>query len=236
MRRAAIVVAAGTGTRMGADMPKALMPVAGRPLLAWSVETLSRCQLIDHVVVVAPSGHERPTRMALGVELANLSVTAGGASRARSVLAGLERIPTNTEQVVIHDAARPLVTAEHLRSVLAGIVDADGAIIAAPAADTIKRATADLTIAETLDRSELWLAQTPQAFVVARLRAAAAQAERRGDLDAATDCASLIEAIGGTVRVVPSASANQKVTTPADLDPIASLLAARAAAEREASC
>jgi 2-C-methyl-D-erythritol 4-phosphate cytidylyltransferase len=224
----AIVVAAGSGTRMGADMPKALIPVAGRPLLAWSILALDASEQVDGIVVVAPPGHERPTEMALGETAELLATTIGGSSRGRSVAKGLDEVPEEVDRVLVHDAARPLLTPDHVAMVLAGMEDADGAIIAAPVADTIKRTDGELDIVETVDRSAHWLAQTPQAFrtdVLAR----AIEVALEGDyIDTSTDCAAMVEAVGGVVRVVPSVLPNHKVTTPADLDVVAPLLEARA--------
>jgi 2-C-methyl-D-erythritol 4-phosphate cytidylyltransferase len=227
MTTVAIVVAAGSGTRMGADMPKALIPLAGRPLVAWSILALNASDRVDGIVVVAPPGHERPTEMALGETAEPLAMTTGGSSRGRSVAAGLDEVPEGADRILVHDAARPLLTADHISMVLAGIEGVDGAIIAAPVADTIKRTDDDLRIVETVDRSVHWLAQTPQAFRTESLLSAIDIALEGGDIDTSTDCAAMVEAMGGVVRVVPSVLPNQKVTTPSDLDLVAPLLEAR---------
>jgi len=129
--------------------------------------------------------------------------------------------------VLVHDAARPLVQPALVGAVLDGIAGAEGAIAASPLADTLKRAAEGLLIGETVDRDGLWQAQTPQAFPLATLRAALEAAAAAGTLAAATDCASLVEAAGGRVRLVPSGAPNPKVTTPADLAIAEALLAAR---------
>jgi len=227
MTTVAIVVAAGSGTRMGADMPKALIPLAGRPLLAWSILALDASEQIDGIVVVAPPGYERATKMALGETAELLAMAVGGASRGRSVAAGLEEIPEGVDRVLVHDAARPLLTTDHISMVLGGIEDADGAIIAAPVADTIKRTDDDLTIVDTVDRSVHWLAQTPQAFYLEPLVGAIEVAIEGDYIDTSTDCAAMVEAMGGQVRVVPSVLPNQKVTTPTDIDVVTPLLEAR---------
>ncbi|MDH3226228.1 MAG: 2-C-methyl-D-erythritol 4-phosphate cytidylyltransferase [Thermoleophilia bacterium] len=227
MTTVAIVVAAGSGTRMGADMPKALIPLAGRPLVAWSIWALNASDRVDGIVVVAPPGHERPMGMALGETAELLAMTTGGSSRGRSVAAGLGEVPEGADRILVHDAARPLLSPDHISMVLAGIEDADGAIIAAPAADTIKRTDDDLHIVETIDRSVHWLAQTPQAFRTESF-ARAIEVALEGDyIDTCTDCAAMVEAMGGAVRVVPSVLPNQKVTTPSDLEIVAQLLEAR---------
>jgi 2-C-methyl-D-erythritol 4-phosphate cytidylyltransferase len=119
--------------------------------------------------------------------------------------------------VLVHDAARPLLTPALVAAVLDGLDGVDGAIAASPLADTLKRAGEDMLIAGTVDRAGLWRAETPQAFHAPALRAAVAAAERAGTLAAATDCASMVEANGGRVRIVASGAPNLKVTTPADL-------------------
>jgi 2-C-methyl-D-erythritol 4-phosphate cytidylyltransferase len=214
----AILLAGGAGVRMGAGLPKALVPLAGRPLLAWSLEVLAAAPSVDEVVVVAPAGHEAATATALGEAVPRKRVVPGGASRAESLMAGLAHLAPESRRVVVHDAARPLLRPDLVDGVLAALEDADGALAAAPLADTLKRAADGLLVAGTLDRSGLWLAQTPQAFRTPVLRAAAAAAAAAGRLDAATDCASLVEAEGGRVRLVPWPSPNPKVTTPADLE------------------
>jgi 2-C-methyl-D-erythritol 4-phosphate cytidylyltransferase len=226
MRTIAVVVAAGAGVRMGAGMPKALVPLAGRPMVAWSLEALERSGRIERTLVMAPAGRVRETEMALGAVAGRAEVLEGGASRAESVWAGV-RAADEAELVLVHDAARPLVQPALVGAVLDGIAGAEGAIAASPLADTLKRAAEGLLIGETVDRDGLWQAQTPQAFPLATLRAALEAAAAAGTLAAATDCASLVEAAGGRVRLVPSGAPNPKVTTPADLAIAEALLAAR---------
>jgi 2-C-methyl-D-erythritol 4-phosphate cytidylyltransferase len=219
------VVAGGAGVRMGAGMPKALMPLAGRPLVSWCLEALADAERVEATLVVAPSGHGTEMEAALGRGPAAgtlAGVVPGGATRARSVLAGLRALPAGVERVIVHDAARPLLRPELADAVVDAVEGADGAIAAAPLADTLKQVAddalgADLVIARTLDRAGLWRAETPQGF---RLDALLTAFERSlpAALDAATDCASLVEANGGRVRIVPSLAPNLKVTTPADLD------------------
>jgi 2-C-methyl-D-erythritol 4-phosphate cytidylyltransferase len=223
---AAIVVAAGAGVRMGAGMPKALMPVAGRALAAWCLEALDASDAIDEVVVVGPPGQEAELAHALGLDLAQ--VITGGSSRAESVACGLESLDRDVELVLVHDAARPLVRPELIAAVIAGVGDGDGAIAAAPLSDTPKRVGSDHLIAETPARAGLWLAQTPQVFRRAALDQAFAAARADDRLAEATDCASRVEEIGGRVVVVASLWPNLKVTTPSDIR-IAELLLGDAA-------
>ncbi len=200
----ALLVAAGSGERLGADVPKAFVTLGGETLLARSLRAIREAG-IEEVVVALPAGHDAPPG-ARGVP--------GGSVRSASVLAALAA--STGDPVVVHDAARPLATPELFRSVLRELESsgADGVVAAAPVTDTLKRAR-DGDVVETLDRSELWAIQTPQAFRRAAL-------ERALDVDdatlaAATDDAWLVERAGGTVRVVEGPPENLKVTTPRDL-------------------
>ncbi|MDX6555903.1 MAG: 2-C-methyl-D-erythritol 4-phosphate cytidylyltransferase [Miltoncostaeaceae bacterium] len=225
----AVVLAGGAGVRMGTDVPKALLPLAGRPMLAWSVVAMAAAPEVTRLVVVAPAGLEADVARALDGLAGVSAVVGGGSSRPRSVRAGLAAAPEEDGPVLVHDAARPLLTPALVAAVLAGLEGADGAIAAAPLADTLKRAGEDGAIACTVDREGLWRAETPQAFLLSTLRDAIARADAAGVLDLATDCASLVEAAGGRVRLVPSAEPNLKVTTPLDLAVAEVLLTAREA-------
>ena len=210
----ALLVAAGSGERLGASRPKAFVEVAGRPMLEWSLAAL-RAAAIETVVVALPEGEAAPAGC-IGVP--------GGATRSDSVRRALGAAPPS-EAVVVHDAARPLVTPEVFSATLAALEQADGAIAAAPVPDTIKEAGPDRRVTATLERSRLWAIQTPQAF----RRAVLERALDVGDdvLAAATDDAWLVERAGGTVVVVPSSPANFKITTRHDLRVAEQLLAAR---------
>lgn len=225
MPTAAIALAAGAGVRMGAGMPKALLPVAGRPLLCWSLDALAASPEIDRIVLVVPDGRAREVEMAIGGAVTPFAVVAGGETRAHSVAAGLAAAG-DVDRVLVHDTARPLVTPELVARVLDALGDAEGALAAAPLADTLKRAGDGLLVGETVDREGLWRAETPQAFRAGRLAEGIDAARREGRLGQATDCASLLERIGAPVRIVPSAAPNPKLTTPGDLDLIERLLAA----------
>jgi 2-C-methyl-D-erythritol 4-phosphate cytidylyltransferase len=221
----AVIAAAGSGERLGAGGPKAFVPLAGRPLVEWSLEAMRAAPSVRSIVVACPPGDEHD----LGDDV---EIVPGGATRSQSVLNALEAV--DTELVAIHDAARPLATAELLEEVVALLAtdpEAAGAIAATPVTDTIKRAgSADATkaafarsgpadaafvIEATVDRASLWAAQTPQVFRVEALRAALdVPPEAR---DTATDEAMLVEQAGGLVLIHPSSPRNLKVTTPTDL-------------------
>jgi 2-C-methyl-D-erythritol 4-phosphate cytidylyltransferase len=213
----AIVVAAGEGRRLGGDRPKAFVGFAGQVLLAYSVELLEQHAAVDAIVLVVPAGWEEPATL-VAEELAAGKVraaVAGGLSRSQSVQAGLSEVDQQAGVIVVHDAARPLADDALLTRVLEGLSGgADGVVPALPVSDTIKRVR-DGSVTETLDRSELWAVQTPQAFLGASLRAAYERPTE--ELAVATDCAGLVEAAGMTVAVVDGSPANVKLTGPADL-------------------
>jgi 2-C-methyl-D-erythritol 4-phosphate cytidylyltransferase len=186
-------------------------------MLQWSIDALSAVDEVDRIVVALPPGVPAPPGT-VGV--------AGGAARSQSVRAAL-RAAGDTDVVVVHDAARPLVTPEIVRDCIDALAahGCDGAIAAAPVTDTIKESRGQ-EVVRTLDRSCLWAIQTPQVFTRAALERALDCADE--DLAAATDDASLVESGGGTVRLVPASRDNMKVTTPLDLRVAELLLAERA--------
>jgi len=217
----AVLAAAGSGERLGADRPKAFVRLGERVLLAESLERLDASDWIDAIVVVAPPGWEEPSIL-LAEELGCSKVSAcvgGGPSRAESVRLGLAEVPDDAAVVLVHDAARPFLQDEVIGRVLGALNEGwDGAVPVLPVTDTVKRVDADRVV-ETLDRTELRFVQTPQAFVASVLRDAFA-----GDLYSASDCASLVEARGGRIKAVPGDPRLVKVTEASDLDRAAALL------------
>lgn len=218
----AILVAAGRGERLGDERPKAFARLGGRVLLAESLERLDGSGWVDAIVVVAPPEWEEAV-IVLAEELAAGKVAAsvtGGATRADSVRAGLAEVPEDAAVVLVHDAARPLLSDEVIERVLQPLAEGfDGAVPGLPVADTVKRVKGGVVV-ETLDRTELVAVQTPQAFVAPALRSALASA----DSSRATDCASSVEARGGRVKVVEGDPRLLKITTPADLAQVESWL------------
>jgi 2-C-methyl-D-erythritol 4-phosphate cytidylyltransferase/2-C-methyl-D-erythritol 2,4-cyclodiphosphate synthase len=207
MTIAAILVAGGTGDRYGAKTPKQFLLLAGRPVIRHAAEALSR-----EVDLVQPVGDAAPILAALR-GMACLPAVPGGATRQASVHAGLEAlVPHAPDIVLVHDAARPLIPLGTIPALLAALQHAPGAIPAVPVADTLKRGS-DGRIVETVSRAGLFRAQTPQAFRFPTLLAA----HRAGTADAATDDASLLEATGQTVLLVPGADENIKLTYPEDM-------------------
>jgi 2-C-methyl-D-erythritol 4-phosphate cytidylyltransferase len=214
-----LLVAAGSGERLGAGAPKAFVPCAGRPMLDWSLDVLS--EACDSVVVAVPPGFDG--QVGGGQRVA---VVAGAAVRSGSVRAALAAAP-DAGVAVVHDAARPLVTRELVERCLSALADDwDGAVAAARATDTLKEARLeDGGVVRTLARERVWAVQTPQAFRADTLRRALAVDDAA--LAAASDDAALVEAAGGAVRVVEAPVDNVKVTTPLDLRIAEELLYAR---------
>jgi len=221
----AVLVAAGRGERLGEDRPKAFVRLGGLPLLAEPLRRLDESEWIDAVVLVAPPGWEEPSIL-LAEELGASKVSAcvpGGETRTDSVRAGVAEVPDDATAILVHDAARPLLVDDVIARVLAALGDGfDGAVPGLPVADTVKRVSGEGVVGETLPRGELIAVQTPQAFVPAALRAALEHAST--SLLQATDCASLVEANGGRIRVVEGDERLLKVTTRADLERVAAWL------------
>lgn len=206
----ALILAAGSGERLGAGVPKALVPLCGRSLMQWSIDALKAVRGVDQIVVALPEGVAAPegTR---GVR--------GGAVRSESVAEALRAADPGDDSdiVLVHDAARPLLTPALAEAVIAALrerADVQAAIAAAPVSDTIKRAEEGVVV-ETLDRRKLWAIQTPQVFRRAALQRALEQPVEV--LAQATDDAWLIERDGGRVAIVPAGAENIKVTTGFDL-------------------
>ena len=222
----AILAAAGRGDRLGLDRPKAFAPLNDRPLVAEALERLDASDWIEGIVVAAPPEWEEPCIL-VAEEVAAGKVAAtvtGGESRSESVRAALSEVPEEATVVLVHDAARPLVTDEVIGRVITGLADGwDGAVPALPIADAVKRVEGDAVV-ETLDREGLVTVQTPQAFVASALRDALSDPTLQQAVAKSLDCASLVEARGGRVRVVEGDPQLLKVTEPADLELVAGWL------------
>lgn len=220
-----ILVAGGTGRRFGGTEPKQFQPLGGRPML---VVTASRfvglANLGRMIVVVAPDATERAAAMLAPLGLP-LRFAAAGAERQHSVASGIGALDPECAIVAVHDAARPLVALADVEACVAAARATGAALLATPVPDTVKR-VADGRILETVPRSDLWLAQTPQIFRTDVLRRAHATAPADG---AATDDAALVELLGLPVAIVRGDPRNRKVTTPDDLLWAESVLAAESA-------
>lgn len=216
-KTAVIIPAAGSGQRLGAKQPKALVPLRGRPLLAWTLEALAAAGPFLECVVLAPEGAESSIRAAIGEARSELAaqvqVVNGGATRGASVARGLAALDQDPALVVVHDAARPLVSSELLRRVLEA-AQASGAATAARRPVDSMREDQDGG-SRPIDRSRLWSVETPQAFRFELLRLAHERARQEGV--EATDDASLVERFGTPIQVVEGRAANLKVTLRDDL-------------------
>lgn len=211
----AILVAAGRGERMGAGRPKAFLELHGRTLLEWSASAFQRAPSVTGIIAVVPESAREEARRLLAAFDKTRDVVAGGARRQDSVQAGLAVVPPGFAGIVlVHDAARPLVDVDVIEAVGAAAQTYGAALPVLPVADTIKRVS-DGLVQETIDRTQLGAAQTPQGFGCALLREACAEAER--DTATLTDECMAVERLGRPVAVVDGSPRNRKITTPDDL-------------------
>lgn len=225
MRCSAIIVAAGSGVRLRMETPKAFVALGGRTILNYSLRTIASVAEIEEAVITVPERMRRRAREE--VERAGLQIPVkliiGGLERQDSVRAALALTSAEAEIVVVHDAARPFAAPSLFSACIGAIGGADGAIVAIPAADTLKRVE-NCTIIQTVERKGLWQAQTPQAFKRRILVAAHDRAAR--ERWTVTDDADLVERCGGKVEIIEGSAKNLKITAPADLE-IAEAVASR---------
>ncbi|NLY43687.1 MAG: 2-C-methyl-D-erythritol 4-phosphate cytidylyltransferase [Clostridiaceae bacterium] len=213
----AIIVAAGSGTRMGYSKNKLFLTIADRPVLAYTLQSFEECKMIDEVILVT-----RQEDIMLCKEIIDISgsgkvskIIAGGRERQHSVYNGLKEISNNAALVAVHDGARPFVLPEHIEAAVKSAWEHGAAALGVRVKDTIKVVDEDLNIVKTPDRSRLWSVQTPQVFRVDILKAAHEEAAREG-IEATDDCA-LVERMGYTVKMVEGSYKNIKITTPEDI-------------------
>lgn len=227
---AAVVVAGGTAQRFGARSGKQLLELAGRPVVAWSVDALSQAPEVGLVVVVCPA-EQRP---AFEAALSSAGVpepvrfAPSGASRQQSVVSGLAAVPPEYDIVAIHDGARPLLRPQSVTRALSALLaddTLDGVVLGHPSVDTVKIVDDDCVVVSTPDRAHTWAVQTPQIFRRGALERAHTAALERGREH--TDDAGVVEAAGGRVMLVEGERDNLKVTVPADAELAGALLAAR---------
>lgn len=218
-KTAAIILAGGTGERFGKEGGKQLVEIGGKPILTWSVEAFDAVGDIGLIVIVCPA-ERQGEYLSKAVDPFSFAtpivVAAAGSTRQESAFSGLELVPEGFEYVVMHDGARPLISADliaHTIATLKGNIDADGAVVAHPAIDTLK-VVENGVIVGTPDRSVFWNAQTPQVFRAGIYRRAHASALSDGFVG--TDDSSLIERLGGRVLVVEGKRDNIKLTVPED--------------------
>lgn len=220
----AIIVAAGKGTRMGANTGKLFLELAGRPIIAHTWQRFESAECIHEIALVVRDGLQSSY-----AELASsygfrkpFRLVAGGAERQDSVWNGLNAISPKASLVAIHDGARPMVTAELIAATLQAAQETGAAVAAQRVTDTIKESADGQVITAHLDRQRLWAVQTPQSFQVEVIRRAISAARQEG-LNLTDDTAAC-ELIGQSVRLVPGSLPNPKVTVPADLPCVEQLL------------
>ena len=223
----AIIVAAGKGTRMGTNVDKLFLEVAGRPVMAHTWQRFNDAMRIDEIVIVVRDGMQSAfAELAARYNLTKPHrLVPGGTERQDSVWNGLEALSPGAEIVAIQDAARPATTEALIAATIEAARETGAAVAAQPVTDTIKESTDGKLIARTVDRSRLWSVQTPQTFRVEVIRRALAEVRRRGLR--VTDDTAACELIGQSVRLVSGIEPNPKVTVPGDLAYIETLFRRR---------
>lgn len=218
MKTAAIVLAAGAGSRMKAGQNKLFLTLQGKPVLEHTVQAFQNSPDIDAVLVVAKETElEQIRQMVPQAQFSKIQgYVIGGAERQDSVLHGLRALPSEYRRVLIHDGARPFVTDTLIADLLEALTETNGTVAGVPAKDTIKRVNADGMVIETPARRELWNVQTPQCFYTEPILRCYEQADREGYRG--TDDASLAERYGLAVKIIPAYYENIKLTTPEDMD------------------
>ncbi|HWQ62067.1 MAG TPA: 2-C-methyl-D-erythritol 4-phosphate cytidylyltransferase [Negativicutes bacterium] len=224
----AIIAAAGSGRRMGREINKVFLPLAGQAVLARSVAAVAACPEVDSLIIVVAPGEEARAAEVLAPLALSLpwQVVAGGRERQHSVANALAAVPADADFILIHDGARPLVDAAAIDAAIDAAREHGAAGVAVPVKDTIKTVDDAGCIAATPDRNTLWAIQTPQVFAAPLLHRAYAAAAQGGVL--ATDDAALVERLGHKVRIVPGSYRNLKITTPEDLTVARALLESEA--------
>jgi 2-C-methyl-D-erythritol 4-phosphate cytidylyltransferase len=214
---AALIVAAGKGTRLGADQPKQYLTLAGQPILIHTLKQFDRCSAITDIYLIVPEADRQYCKKEIvgPAELQKpLALVAGGVRRQDSVLNGLTAMAGSDGLVLIHDGVRPFLSLELIEACIAGGKKYGACVPALPVVDTLKQIDATHTISGTLSRDRLYMAQTPQTFRISLIARAHAEARRQGWK--ATDDASLVEQLGEPVHIIPGMRENVKITTPED--------------------
>ena len=214
----AIIVAAGKGIRMSDSVRKQYIALDRMPMLSRTLGVFNRCDLIDRIIVAVPEDDIDFCRNEI-IPAANMGkepiFVSGGARRQDSVYRSLKTIETDDGVVLIHDGVRPFVNPKHLVACIKGAQEYGACILGIPAFDTVKHVNAKNEIVQTQKRDTLWLAQTPQAFQLQLIKKAHEIAKQEGF--AGTDDASLVERLGGIVKIIPGSRSNIKITNQEDL-------------------
>lgn len=228
-KTAAIILAAGKGTRMQSRTPKQYLTLENKPVLFYSLETFSKLDIIDEIILVVSEGETDYCRKQIielyGIEKVK-TVTEGGAERYLSVWNGIKQVSPDVEYVMIHDSARPLITPETIREAHKVLINKGACVVGVPVKDTIKQVDENLTVTETLPRNTLWAAQTPQCFkkevitfAYNNMYKAIDDARQSGDDVIITDDAMIVETYGDIrVCMVQGEYTNIKITTPEDIE------------------
>jgi len=217
MKTALILVAAGEGKRAGGKRPKQFVKIHGKPLLTYTLGRFTKVKEIAEVVLAVPSGKEKSTAKLLAPELKKFRKTdfvAGGETRQESVFNALQRLSNSITHVLVHDGVRPFVNPKKVAELIEMLKTENAVILATPATDTVKRAASNV-VAETLDRRQIFLAETPQGFKKEILLEAHLEARKKGFTF--SDDSVLVEALGRRVAICPSDGKNPKITSPEDL-------------------
>jgi 2-C-methyl-D-erythritol 4-phosphate cytidylyltransferase len=221
MKNIAIIVAGGRGKRMG--QPKQFLKIAGKPMLAWTVETFQKTKAVDGIILVVAAEQIAQAKRLKSLKI--IAIVPSGKERQDSVRNGLAAVPKGAQIVLIHDGARPAVTPELINDSLRAVRDHGAAIVGIPVKDTVKRVIKhgnEIIECETVDRHNLWAAQTPQAFTLPIIVKAYEQLREN-----VTDDAMAVEKLGIKVKMVSGRPENLKVTTPDDLRIMAVILKGR---------
>ena len=218
----AIILAAGKSERMGAGMDKAFLSLVAKPVVAWSLIAFERCAEIDRIVLVVRKDQQTAAKaVAKMFGISKLqTIVAGGAKRQDSVKAALAACDVDTRHVVIHDAARPLISSDVISETVKLVKRFPAVTVGRRIVDTVKLAPKGKEVKETLDRETLWAVQTPQAFLLRTLRAAY---KALGAKEITDDCQA-VELAGETVKILENRKPNFKITTPEDLELVSALL------------
>lgn len=218
MRTSALVPAAGKGARLGSKIPKQFLVVSGKPILIWTLETLAKAYPFQEIIVAAdPSRHTFIQKWTRKARLGSVRLVRGGATRSESVRRALESVSPKSQYVLVHDAARPLASPALIQKTLLAARKTGGAICAIPESSTVKRVNLKTkTILKTEDRSQLYLAQTPQVFKKEKLLERYRQLGAKAAL--LTDEASFFDGTGLSVKIVEGEPMNIKITTSEDLE------------------
>lgn len=220
----AIILAAGRSTRMGGSVDKAFISIGGKPVLAWSLIAFERSPDIDGIVLVVRKEQIRASgAVAKMFGISKLvSVVPGGTKRSESVQAGLAACGSDTDRVVIHDAARPCIDSEIVSAVAKAVKRVPAVTVGRPVTDTVKRCGSGTSVVETVSREKLWMVQTPQAFQFRVLRDALAAV--KASKATVTDDCQAVESTGVPVRIIENLKPNPKITTPEDVQLASALL------------